>query len=72
MLMKTELQIAQEVMTGKWGAGKDREKRIWDAGYDYNVVQAMVNRMIKTGKPIQEIEVNMNDCSGLVITVKAR
>lgn len=70
--MKSELQVAQEVMQGKWGTGKEREKKIWGAGYDYNVVQAMVNRMIKTGKPIKEIEVDMNECSGLVITVKAR
>lgn len=68
--MKTELEIAREVMQGKWGTGKDRETRIWNAGYDYNSVQAMVNRMIKTGKPIKEIEIDAKNCCGIVVSVK--
>ena len=70
-MMKTELDIANEVMQGKWGTGKEREQAIWRAGYDYNVVQAMVNKMIKSGKPIREITIDAKDCCGYVINIKA-
>ena len=68
--MKTELEIAKEVIEGKWGAGKDRENRISKAGYDYNAVQAFVNRMIKTGLPIEEVTIDTSKCCGLVVNVK--
>ncbi len=37
-------QIATEVIDGKWGNGDDRKNRLSAAGYDYNVIQAIVNR----------------------------
>lgn len=40
---KTNEQIADEVIAGKWGNGADREKRLKEAGYDYNAIQAIVN-----------------------------
>lgn len=71
-MVKTELEIANEVMQGKWGTGKDRENRIKKAGYDYNIVQAYVNRMIKTGLPIKEIEIDSTKCCGLVVNIKVK
>lgn len=68
--MKTEVEIAQEVMAGKWGTGKERETKIRKAGYDYNAVQAYVNRMIETGKPIKEVTISKKDYSGMVIYVE--
>lgn len=68
--MKSEVEIAREVMQGKWGTGKDRENKIWNAGYDYNTVQAMVNKMVKTGKPIKEVEIDTRDCCGVVINMR--
>lgn len=68
--MKSDLEIAKEVMNGKWGIGADRKKRLESAGYDYNTIQSYVNRMIKTGKPIKEITVNMEGYSGLVVYVE--
>ena len=65
--MKSELEIAKEVMQGKWGKGKERENAIWNAGYDYNLVQAFVNEMIATGKTIKEITVKADECAGLVV-----
>ena len=67
--MKTELEIAKEVIAGKWGVGKDRETRIKKAGYDYNAVQAYVNRMIETGLPIKEITIDKKECSGLIVNI---
>lgn len=71
-MAKTELEIANEVIEGKWGTGKDRENRIWKAGYDFNQVQAYVNRIIQTGLPIKEITIDSNECSGLVVYVKCK
>ena len=68
--MKSELEIAKEVIAGKWGIGKDRENRIKKAGYDYNAVQAYVNRMIQTGLPIKEITIDTRECSGLIVNIK--
>lgn len=67
--MKSSVDIANEVMQGKWGIGKERETKIRKAGYDYNEVQMYVNRMIKTGKPIKEITINSGEVSGVVIYV---
>lgn len=41
--------LAQEVLQGKWGNGADRAKRLTDAGYDYNAVQAKVNQLASSG-----------------------
>lgn len=65
--MKTDVEIAKEVMQGKWGIGADRKKRLEQAGYDYNTIQMYVNRMIKTGKPIKEVTIDMTGYSGAVV-----
>ena len=44
---KTVTELAQEVIQGKWGNGADRKKKLVQAGYDYNTVQAEVNRLVK-------------------------
>lgn len=46
--VKTNEQIADEVIAGKWGNGQDRRDRLFKAGYDYGVVQSIVNK--KLGK----------------------
>ena len=42
---KTLSEVAQEVIQGKWGNGSDRKKKLTQAGYDYNKVQAEVNKL---------------------------
>lgn len=39
-------EIAREVIKGKWGNGKERQKRLSEAGYDYILVQNEVNRIL--------------------------
>ena len=39
--------VAREVIAGQWGNGEDRKARLTQAGYDYNVVQARVNEMLR-------------------------
>lgn len=41
---KSNEEIADEVIAGKWGNGQDRVNRLTAAGYDYNVIQDIVNR----------------------------
>ena len=40
---KSTDDLASEVINGKWGYGAERRKRLVEAGYDYDTVQAMVN-----------------------------
>lgn len=43
---KTVTELAKEVIQGKWGNGEDRKNRLTKAGYDYQTVQAEVNRLM--------------------------
>ena len=44
-VLKPILEVAQEVLKGEWGNGATRKRRLMEAGYDYNTVQAEVNRL---------------------------
>lgn len=41
------VDIALEVIDGKWGTGAERRQRLTQAGYNYSEVQAEVNRILK-------------------------
>ena len=43
---KTVHELALEVLDGKWGNGDTRKRRLTEAGYDYDAVQAEVNRIL--------------------------
>ena len=47
---KTNEQIADEVIAGKWGNGTDRKQRLEKAGYNYNAIQTIVNNKLGGGK----------------------
>ena len=44
---KSVTEVAKEVLSGKWGNGADRKKRLTEAGYNYSEVQAKVNELCK-------------------------
>lgn len=44
---KTVEAVAEEVLAGIWGNGDARKNTLSDAGYDYDAVQAVVNRLVK-------------------------
>lgn len=52
---KTNEELAQEVIAGKWGNGSDRKNRLTQAGYDYAAVQAIVNQLVAAKKSNEEI-----------------
>lgn len=39
-------KIAKQVIYGNWGVGSDRKKMLTEAGYDYEKVQSLVNKML--------------------------
>lgn len=43
---KSHEEIANEVINGLWGNGDDRKKRLEEAGYNYNSIQALVNQKL--------------------------
>lgn len=43
---KTNEQIADEVIEGKWDNGEARKKKLTDAGYDYQAIQDIVNKKL--------------------------
>lgn len=43
---KSNEELANEVIAGKWGNGQDRKTRLTDAGYDYQTVQNIVNQKL--------------------------
>lgn len=45
--IKTNQQVAEEVIAGKWGNGIVRKQRLAAAGYDWCTVQGIVNKMLK-------------------------
>lgn len=45
--VKSVEEVAREVLDNKWGVGAERKKRLSDAGYSYELVQSVVNRLVK-------------------------
>lgn len=44
-------EVAKEVIRGEWGNGDERYNRLTNAGYNYNEVQAKVNKLLNSNKP---------------------
>ena len=44
---KSNEEIAREVIAGKWGNGSIRKQKLTAAGYNYSVIQALVNKLLK-------------------------
>lgn len=48
---KSNEEIAREVARGDWGNNPERKNRLVAAGYDYDVIQAIVNAGVPAPKP---------------------
>lgn len=53
---KSNEEIADEVIAGKWSAGDERRKRLTAAGYDYSTVQNIVDKKIAALNKKQPLE----------------
>ena len=58
---KTAVEIADEVIAGKWGNGEERKQRLTEAGYNYAEVQDIVNR--KCGVTPRSLSTNLQERS---------
>ena len=45
--LKSNSEIAKEVIRGDWGTGAERKKALTASGYDYDAIQKEVNRILK-------------------------
>ena len=52
---KSITEVAKEVIAGTWGNGADRKTALTAAGYNYDEVQAAVNKLLPPFKPVEEI-----------------
>ena len=83
--MKSNLDVAKEILEGKWGNGADRKKKLTEAGYNSEDVQGIVNALLNDtqfepveedtvievkGTEIMEIELNLNEYKGIKLTFK--
>lgn len=53
---KMNEEIAQEVILGLWGNGEERKNSLNSAGYDYNLIQSIVNEKMKINTPSYNID----------------
>lgn len=44
---KSNEEIADEIIKGLWGNGEERKKKLQDAGYDYTIIQSIINNKLK-------------------------
>lgn len=49
---KSNEEIANEVIAGKWGNGEDRKNRLTNAGYNYEEIQKLVNQKLGVSKTV--------------------
>lgn len=54
-------EIAQEVINGLWGNGEDRQKRLTQAGYNYQEIQTRVNQILAPKPQIQYYTIKKGD-----------
>lgn len=52
---KSDDEIANEVLLGRWGNGNDRKRKLAQAGYNYNVIQNLVNKKINVSKAVYHV-----------------
>ena len=45
--LKSNSVVADEVIDGLWGNGEDRKNKLTKAGYNYEAIQAIVNKKLK-------------------------
>lgn len=56
--------IARQVLAGGWGNGSDRAERLTAAGYDYDAVQAEVNRLLSGDTVVDLTEIALQVIQG--------
>ena len=58
---KSNEELANEVIAGKWGNGDDRKNRLTAAGYNYSAVQSIVNQKLSGGSSTPKPSLKSNE-----------
>lgn len=58
---KSNEELANEVIAGKWGNGNDRKNRLTAAGYNYSAVQSIVNQKLSGGSSTPKPTLKSNE-----------
>lgn len=58
---KSNEELANEVIAGKWGNGSDRRARLEAAGYNYSAVQNIVNQKLSGGSSAPKPTLKSNE-----------
>lgn len=76
-MANSNYKAALDVIAGKYGNGEERIKRLWDAGYNPQAVQTIVNALMSDYPPspeesenILEIEVDLSKYDGINLILK--
>ena len=81
MAVKTNYEVACEVLDGLWGNGPERKQRLENAGFSYAAVQSIVNCLVKDRNreaaqgnfdKFLEIEVDLNEYNGINLKFKQK
>ena len=52
--LKSEDEIVNEILEGKWGNGEERKSALTEAGYDYDSIQSKINEKLGSNKKSNE------------------
>lgn len=58
---KSNEELADEVIAGKWGNGEDRKNRLTQAGYNYSAIQSIVNQKLSGGSSTPKSNLKSNE-----------
>jgi len=58
---KSNEELADEVIAGKWGNGEDRRNRLTQAGYNYSAIQSIVNQKLSGGSSTPKPSLKSNE-----------
>lgn len=72
-------KAALDVIAGKYGNGQERVRRLWDAGYNPDAVQSIVNSLLSDNPPappgdserVLEIEVDLAKYDGINLILRS-
>ena len=69
-IYKTDAELAQEVIEGKYGNGEERKRKIEDTGHDYSAVQKLVNQKLQTKTNYKTYTVKSGDSLWAIAAAK--
>lgn len=78
-MANSNYKAALDVIAGKYGNGQERVRRLWDAGYNPDTVQSIVNSLLSDNPPappedsdrVLDIEVDLTKYDGINLILRS-